>query len=319
MSLEDLAKRLADTNRVGLTSELVDKLNIASEDVTRGRLMAQLEGDHSHLGVYLIACYVVDDTDFWGDGEIYWWSIPVIVDRDGKVTKNPLYGLPNGEAPHKCGSLEWMTNLSLANPPLLAVIPPGDEVSSCVIRLAVYDDDGAAADVPAALTAGLEALAEVSSDPLSGPEQIIAPVRSALWQRLRADQDDVLVDQDVNLLHGEVVRFGAGMIGSVVNSMARVYYFVADEIRTERFGPVSLHRGQVETVKFKTAMKGGGRLALFARGADVTCSAFGDLNTDLPFQNRIIDQRHETNLETGFNIAGNGPAKFVAFYTPPPE
>ena len=319
MSLQDLAKRLADEHRVGLTPELLKRLDIATEDVTRGRLMAQLEGDHGHLGVYLIACYVVDDTDFWGDGEIYWWSIPAIVNQDGTVTKNPLHGLANGADPHSCGSLEWMTNFSLANPPLLAVIPPGDDVSSCVIRLGVYDDDGAAANVPAAIQAGFEALAEVSPEPLPGPEHVIAPVRSAIWKSLRADQDDILVEQDVTLHHGEVVRFGTGMIGSVVNAMVRVYYFVKDETRTERFGPVSLHKGQVETVKFKQAMRGGGRLALFARGADVICAAFGDLSTDLPFQNRIIDSRHEANLEMGFNISGTGPAKFVAYYTPPAE
>ena len=142
MGLEDLAKRLASTNRIGLTEELAKRLNIASEDVTRGRLMAQTEGDRSHLGVYLLACYVVDDTDFWGDGEIYWWSIPTIVEKEGKVRKNPLAGLPNGAPPHKCGDHEWMTNLRLSNPPLLAIIPPGDDVQSCIVRLAIYDDDG---------------------------------------------------------------------------------------------------------------------------------------------------------------------------------
>ena len=279
--------------------------------------MAQTEGGRTHLGVYLLACYVVDDTDFWGDGEIYWWSIPTIVDNSGKVTKSALYGLPTGNEPHKVGSLEWMTNLSLADPPLLAVIPPGDDVSACVLRIAFYDDDGAAADLPKAISAGLETLARVPGEPLSGPEHIIEPVCRAIWTSLRADQDDILIDQDVTLHHGEVVHFGAGMIGSVVNAMARVYYFVQDEVRTERFGPIALHKGQIETVKFKQPMKGGGRLALFARGAEVTCSAFGDLSTDLPFQNRVIDRRQEGGLEQGFNIAGSGPAKFVAYYTPP--
>ena len=99
--------------------------------------------------------------------------------------------------------------------------------------------------------------------------------------------------------------------------MARVYYFVQDELHTERFGPIALHKGQIETIKFKQPMKGGGRLALFARGAEVTCSAFGDLNTDLPFQNRVIDDRQEGGLEQGFNVAARGAAKFVAYYTPP--
>jgi hypothetical protein len=319
MGLEELAKRLSDTSRIGLNPELAKRLGIASEDVTRGRLMAQLEGDDSHLGVYLLACYVVDDTDFWGDGEIYWWCIPVIADKEGQVTKNPLHGLPTGDAPHKVGSLEWMTNLSLSDPPLLAVIPPGEDVSTCLLRIAFYDDDGAAANLPAAITAGLEALAGISDASLKGAEQIVVPVRDAIWKSLRAEQDDILVDQDVTLHRGEVVRFGAGMIGSVVNAMARVYYYVKDEGRTERFGPIALHKGQVETVKFKQALKGGGRLAMFARGADINCSAFGDLTTDMPFLNRVIDHRHEGGLMDGFNIAGSGAAKFVAYYTPPKE
>src|SRR5215510_4505599 len=141
MSIDDLAKRLSDPNRIGLTSEIAERLNLADESVVRARLKAELEDGHGPLGVYLLACYVVDDTDFWGDGEIYWWAIPALVTGDGKVTKNALYGLPTGAAPHKVGSLEWMTNISLATPPLLAVIPPGDQITSCSIRLAFYDDD----------------------------------------------------------------------------------------------------------------------------------------------------------------------------------
>lgn len=317
MGLDDIAARLADTSRIGLNEDLAKKLGIVSAEATRGRLMAQTEADRAHLGVYLLATYVVDDTDFWGDGEIYWWSIPVIGRAGGKVRKEPLAGLPTGEPPHKVGSLEWMTNISLAQPPLLAVIPPDDEVETCVLRLGFYDDDGAKADLPKAIGAGLAAYAEISSTDLHGAEQIILPVREAIYKSLRAEQDDILVDQDVVLRRGEVVRFSRGMIGSVINAMARVYYFVRDEEKTEQFGPIALHKGQVETVKFASAMKGGGRLALFARGADVTCSAFGDLSTDLPFQNRVIDGRQEPGLAQGFNVAGTGAAKLVAFYTPP--
>ena len=43
---------------------------------------------------------------------------------------------------------------------------------------------------------------------------------------------------------------------------------------------MTLHKGQTETVKFKQPLKGGGRLAIFARGAEVSCSAFGDLTGD---------------------------------------
>lgn len=317
MALDELAQALSDPSQVGLTPELAEKLGIRDADVTRGRLMAQLDDGRSHLGVYLIACYVVDDTDFWGDGEIYWWSVPALVDKAGKVTRDPLGALPTGMPPHKVGSLEWMTNLSLAKPPLLAVIPPDESIDSCVIRLAVYDDDGKPADLPASLTAGLEAYAGIAKGPHDGADNIITPVRDAIWAGLSADQDDILIDQDLVLRRGESVNFHRGMIGSIINAMARVYYFVQDEGHTERFGPVNLHKGQVETVKFKHKLEGGGRLALFARGATVTCSAFGELDTDMPFMNKIIDSHHENALAEGFNVAGTGPAKFVAFYTPP--
>ncbi len=316
MSLEDVAKQLSNASHIGMNEEVAKKLGLVDADATRGRLMAQMETDRSHLGVYLIACYVVDDTDFFGDGEIYWWSIPTMVDRAGKVHRNVLNGLPNGAPPHKCGDHEWMTNFAMTAPPLLAVIPPEEAIDSCVLRIAIYDDDGAAADVPKAMTAGLEAFAATSTEPLDGPAQIITPVRDAIYKSLRAEQDDILVDQDVTLRRGEVTLFGAGMVGSLVNAMCRVYYFVRDERKTEQFGPVTLHKGQTEIVKFPSKLSGGGRLALFARGADVSCAAFGDLNTDMPFMNRIVEQRHEGGLEMGFNVTGHGPAKFIAYYTP---
>jgi hypothetical protein len=317
MALEDLARRLANPNRIGLNEDVARRLGIGSEDVTRGRLMTQLEGEDHHLGVYLLACYVVDDTDFWGDGEIYWWCVPAIVDPEGLTSKEPLFGIPTGDRPHKVGSLEWMTNISLAEPPLLAVIPPGDQASACVLRLGFYDDDRAPADVPAAITAGLEAYAALPAEPLAGPEHLVNPVRHAIWERLAAHQDDILIDQDVILRRGEESRFGAGMVGYVVNARARVYYFVSDEAKTERFGPITLHKGQSEVVKFQQPLERGGRLSLFARGADIHCAAFGDLSTDQPFLNRVLDYRQEGALERGFEVTGRGPAKLVAYYTPP--
>lgn len=319
MGLEALAKRLANPERIGLTPELVKRLGIASAEVTQGRLMAQVDGDRSHLGVYLLGCYVVDDTDFWGDGEIYWWSIPVVIDSEQLIVRDPLYGLPNAMPPHRVGSLEWMTNISLAEPPLLAVIPPGDLARSCVLRLAFYDDDRSPADLPTAMTAGLEAFASISGERLSGPEHVINPVRQAIWDSLKAYQDDILIDQDVILRHGETSMFGRGLIGSVVNALARVYYFVADERRTERFGPLTLHKGQVESVRFQQPLRGGGRVALFSRGADVNCAAFGDLTTDTPFLNRVIEARQEASFADGFAVGARGPAKLVAYYTPPDE
>src|SRR5262245_41969253 len=121
MRANHLAKLLSNPARIGLNAELADKLKMRSEDATRGQLLAEEEGDKGHLGVYLMAAYVVDDTDVWGDGEIYWWSIPAMVEKSGNATFGPMTGLPNGAAPHKVGSLEWMTNLSLAEPPLLCL------------------------------------------------------------------------------------------------------------------------------------------------------------------------------------------------------
>jgi hypothetical protein len=268
-------------------------------ELVRGRLLAQLEPGRGHLGVYLLAIYVVDDTDFWGDGEIYWWSIPTLVDTTGKVRKDPLGGLPLGEPPHKCGDHEWLTSLSLHEPPLLAVIPPDESVASCVIRLGIYDDDGDVADLPTAMTAGLEALADLSREPLSGPDQLIAPVRDAVFKSLRADDDDILLDQEVPIRRGEVSRFGCGMVGAVINAMARIYYFVRDEAETHQFGPISLEKGQHERVRFDVPMQQGGRLAIFARGADVLCPALGDLSCDAPFKNRVLSPAQQGELANG--------------------
>src|SRR5271166_5376154 len=112
MGLEDLAKRLADINRLGMTPALAEKLKIRSEDAIRGQLMAMTDGDRGPVGVYLLAIYVVDDTDLFDDGEIYWWSIPALVDTKGNARWSPVSGLPAGAPPHKCGSQEWMTNVS---------------------------------------------------------------------------------------------------------------------------------------------------------------------------------------------------------------
>lgn len=317
MKLDDLAKHLSNPEHIGLTDALAKKLGVTSEETTRGRLMALAEMDRSYFGVYLLAAYVVNDTDFWGDGEVYWWSVPALVDADGTVKKDALHGLPNGAPPHKVGSLEWMTNLSLKEMPLLAVIPPQESIAALTLRLAFYDDDGKPANLAAAMTAGLQAFADLPSEPLPSAEQLIAPVRQAIFNGLKAQEDDILVDQDVTIRRGAAVPFTSGMVGAVMTSNVRVYYLVKDEDRTETFGPVTLHKGQTETVRFPSQMRGGGRLSLFARGADVSCSAFGQLTVDTPFLNRVVDRAHEGALTEGFSVTGTGPSKLVAFYTPP--
>jgi hypothetical protein len=316
MKVDTLVRHLSNPKRIGLTPALSIRLGLEEPEIVRGRLLAQVEQGRGHLGVYLLAIYVVDDTDFWGDGEIYWWSIPALVDRAGKTRRDSLAGLPLGEPPHKCGDREWMTSLSLQDPPLLAVIPPDESVASCVIRLGIYDDDGDVADLPTAMTAGLDALADLPRDPLSGPDQLITPVRDAIYKSLKADDDDILLDQEVPIRRGEVTRFGCGMVNAVINAMARVYYFVRDEAETRQLGPISLEKGQHENLRFDVPMKQGGRLALFARGADVLCPSLGDLGCDAPFKNRVLSPDQARDLATGVDVIGTGPAKLVAFYTP---
>jgi len=316
MGLAELAKRLADPKRIGLTPELAEKLRVVDEDIMHARLRAMVEDNKGPLGVYLLSAYVIDDTDFWSDGEIYWWSIPVLMDKNGKARWSAMTGLPAGAEPHSVGSQEWMTNFSLAEPPLLAVIPPDDEVDSLVIRIAFYADDGALANCPKAMGAGYEVLTGCKPEGLPGADQIILPVHDAIFHALRAEQDDILIDQDVTLRRGESTRFNAGFVGSVVNNMIMVYYFVRNELHTEQVGPVALRKGQTETLTFKSKLERGGRLAVFARGADVSTS-FGDLTTDTPYVNRVLDERTAVGLDkTGFTVTSKGPAKFIAFYTP---
>ena len=314
--LGELALHLSDPDRIGLTPELCEQLGLVDEHATRGRLLARTESDNDYLLVEFLACYVIDDTDFWSDGEIYWWSIPTLLHQDGSVSTDPLTCLPNAMPPHKCGDNEWMTNLSLEHRPLWAAIPPDPAVMGCTIRLGVYDDDGAVADMPASMAAGLEALAALGAERRTSPEQVIEPVRQAIWERLKGKQDDLLIEQDISLRRGEVVRFSRGLIGSAVNAMARVFYFVRDLGETEQFGPVSMHRGQSETVRFEQPMERGGRLALFARGADVFCPTFGDLSCEMPFRNEVIRNRHVEELQSGSSVTAEGPAKLIAFYTP---
>ncbi len=317
MNLDDLAKVLSDPARFGMTAAIAEKLKLKSEEVVRGQLVAMTEGDKGPLSVHLLAIYVVDDTDLFGDGSIYWWSIPTLVDRRGKASWSPVSGLPAGGAPHRCGSLEWMTNLSLKEPPLLAVIPADEEIASCVVRLGIYDDDKKPADVGAALGQGLEALSACQREGLPGPGQVIVPVRDAIYRALDAEDDDVLIDEDVTLRRGESARFNAGFVGSAINAKARAYYVVLDELRSETAGPLVLRKGETSRIAFASDLASGGRVALFARGADVDCPLFGQLTTDRPFAGKVLDEALAKTLAGGFDVTGRGAAKVVAYYTPP--
>ena len=317
MSFDELARRLADAKRLGLSKELAEKIKLPSEDVARGQLMAMSEENRGPMSVSILAVYVVDDTDLWGDGEIYWWSCPVLVSKDGTCGWSPLSGLPTGMAPHKVGSLEWMQNITLNDPPLVAVIPPDEEITECVIRLAIYDDDGKPADIGWALSQGIEAMSACRREGLSGSGQIIVPVRDAIYKGLVAKDDDILIDEDVHLRRGGPSRFNVGFVGSVINAKVRVYYVIKDEVGTETAGPIVLKRGQTEKIKFSSKLTRGGRVAVFARGADVQSDVFGDLTTDTPYSGKVLDDRLISTLEGGFFLAGTGASKVIAFYTPP--
>ena len=317
MELDALAKRLADTSRLGMSPVLADKLKLKSEDVVRGQLMALTDGERGPYGVYLLAIYVVDDTDLFDDGEIYWWSIPAMVDRQGKASWSSVTALPAGAAPHKCGSLEWMTNISLKEPPLLAVIPADDEINSCVIRLGIYDDDKKPADMATAMAEGYGALAACLREGLPGATQITTPVRDAIFRSLNAQDDDVLIDEDLTLRRGESLRFNVGFVGSTINAKVRAYYVVKDEQRSEVAGPVVLRKGEESRMAFMADMVEGGRVSIFARGAEVLCPVFGELSTDRPFAGKVLDAQLAKQLARGFDITGTGAAKVVAFYTPP--
>jgi hypothetical protein len=317
MDFDDLAKRLADPARPGMTPELAEKLRLQSEDIVRVQLTAMTDGPRGPLGVYLLAVYVVDDTDLWDDGEIYWWSIPALVDKQGKASWSAVSGLPACGAPHKCGSLEWMTNLSLQEPPLLAVIPADDAIASCVVRLGIYDDDKKPADMNVALAAGYEALAACKREGLVGATQITTPVREAIYRALNAQDDDVLIDEDITIRRGDAARFNVGFVGSTINAMARAYYVVKDELRTETAGPVVLRKGEEGRLIFASDLEVGGRVSIFARGADVKCPIFGELTTDRPFAGKVLDATLAKTLVRGIDLTGTGAAKAVAFYTPP--
>jgi hypothetical protein len=317
MNLDDLAKRLSDTTRLGMTADLADKLKMKSEEVVRGQLMAITDGDRGPLGVYLLALYVVDDTDLFGDGEIYWWSVAALLDKQGKASWSPASGLPAGAAPHRCGSLEWMTNVSLKEPPLLALIPADEDTAACVVRLAVYDDDKKPADLAAALGAGYGALASCKREGLPNAGEILTPVADAIYKALAAQDDDVLINEDVTLRKGEALRFNVGFIGTIVTAKARAYYVVKDELQTEAAGPVIVRKGETARLVFASDVVSGGRVSIFARGGEVDCPLFGTLSTDRAFAGKVLDATLAKSMAAGFEVTGRGDAKVIAFYTPP--
>lgn len=319
MSNETLAPQLASRTRIGMTEELAEQLGMKSEEAVRSDLDAMVNGKHGPVTVHLLGVYVIDDTDFWSDGEIYWWSIPTLEVKGGGVIWNSLSTLPNGAPPHKCGDLEWLTNVALKDPPVLAVIPPSDDVNVCAVKVAVYDDDGAVADFPKAMGAGYAALAQCKSTGLTGSDSITGPVREAIFKTLKGDQDDILVEQDL-VLRRDDARYGVGFIGSFATTKARVYYFVKDEQRTITMGPLVLKKDESATIKPDQPAVAGGAISLFARGAakkvEVTCGVFGSLTTEKPFIGHVLSAAEATALNNGLAISTNADVSIVAYYTP---
>jgi hypothetical protein len=315
MSYDDLARRLSNPQQLGLDAELTTKLKVKDESVTRGQLVADVD-ERGHVGVYFIAAYVIDDTDMFGDGEIYWWSIPLLGDPDGKVYWNARVGLPTGAAPVKCGSNQWFKGVSLATPPLLALVPPTDDAIACLIKFGMYDDDLTKADLPKAMKAGLEALAEIPPYPMAKPEAFFDPIRTAIWNALKATQDDLLLEEDIRLLRNDVSHYSAGMIASMLTERARVYYFMRDEKKTESAAPVTLVKDQAHVLKFSQPIARGGRIAILAKG-DVELGTLGKLDLDRPFHNAIVDAALEKQFANGIPITARGDAEVIAYYTAP--
>jgi len=314
-ALEDLATLLSDTKHIGLDEELIKKLKIADADITRSRLNAQLEDDARHRAVHLLGAYVEDDTDLIGKGEVYWWSIPMLGDSSGKIVWNPLCGLPSGAAPERVGSHEWM-KFPLANPPLLLLIPPSDDVVAAFVHLAFFDDDWEPAKLPPAIAAGLRALGDVKF-PAADTDSVVAPIRKAIHESLLAKRDDLMLERTLRFLREEGKGFGAGTIASAMTEFIRLYWIVREVGRTETCGPWSLAKGQEQRVLPPSGLKGGGMLAVFARGGTVNVNPFGTLSTETPFLNVAIETRHENTLAGGFTITAERDAEVIAYYTPP--
>lgn len=314
-ALDDLARTLSDPKRIGLDEDLGKQLRLADEAVTRTRLDAQLEEGKGFRTVHILGAWVEDDTDIIGKGEVYWWAIPMLGNASGKVVWSPLCGLPTGVPPERVGSKEWMKGFPLAKPPMIVAIPPSEDYAAAFVHLGFFEDDWAPAKLAPAMKAGLSKLAEIKA-PADGPEPFSAPIRKAIFDSLKAQQDDLMLERTIKLLREEGRGYGAGAIGSALTEFIRVYWIVKELDRTETLGPWSLAKGQEQRVLPPSGFEGNGLLSLFARGT-VRAEPFGTLETERPFLNAAIDARHETSLAGGFNLVAESDAEVIAFYTPP--
>lgn len=315
-ALDDLARTLSDPQRIGLDEDLAQQLRLADESVTKTRLEAQVDEGQSFRTVHLLGAWVEDDTDVIGKGEVYWWAIPMLGNASGKVVWTPVCGLPTGVPPESVGSKHWMKGFDLKKPPLILAIPPSSDYAAAFVHLGFFDDDWAPAKLPPAMRAGLVALAEIKGQ-ADSPEAFFGPVRKAIFDSLKAQQDDLMLERTIKLLREEGKGYGAGEIGSALTEFVRVYWVVKDSERTETLGPWSLAKGQEQRVLSPSGFEGNGLLALFARGGPVRAEPFGTLDTERPFINAAIEPRHESSLSGGFTLVAEGDAEVIAFYTPP--
>lgn len=255
------------------------------------------------FGVYLLAVYVIDDADLFGDGEVYWFSIPALVSGDGGETR-PSFAMPRGARPVRCGSKQWLSSVSLARPPLLAVVPDMDEVDALAIHLGLFDDDGKPADVERAL-----------GDAARLEEPLLEQIALATHRALGSDGDDLLLEQRVDL--ARTARYGVGFVTSVISRRARVFLITKDELASEVCGPVRVRVGPGETIRFRSPILVGGRMAFFARGSEVAIAGVGTLSDEAPFFNRAIDPSLADAASAGLPVTSAGVSEIVALYTPP--
>lgn len=314
-AIDDLAKLLADPARPGLTPELIAKLNIPDEAQARARLQAQAKAGPI-VAYHLLAAWVEDCRDAVGDGEVYWWAIPMMGHQDGSVRWSALNGIPTGAEPTSVGSRKWLPSLSLKAPPLLGVVAPDATLSSFVLRLAFYEDDWAKARVADALRLGLQALGGVSA-PSGGVEPFVQPIRKPIWDELKAKQDDYMLEQDVKFQQPDGEGFGAGEITSLMSQYIRIYLIARDVELTEVCGPFTLTKGQQQRLLFPSSLEARGRLTIFAKGA-ANAGRFGMLDVDTPFAHIAVAAEDVAGLASGVTITAEADTvEVIGYYTPP--
>jgi hypothetical protein len=82
--------------------------------------------------------------------------------------------------------------------------------------------------------------------------------------------------------------------------------------------PIALKKkGDSARLAFASTLERGGRVSIFARGADVKCDVFGELTVEHPFTGKVLDDKLAKQLDSGIEVTASGAAKVIAFYTPP--